>query len=103
MHHQPNRTRTTRLALAALAVVLLGACSSGGGSNSTLAPTTAAARPASTAKLTILTPRNGQTLSRRASEVRLNLLGAKIVSTPPPGSGLIRATSTCWSTASWWP
>jgi hypothetical protein len=80
MRHQPNPTRTTRLALAALAVVLLGACSSAGGSNSTLAPTTAAARPASTAKLTILTPRNGQTLSRQASEVRLNLLGAKIVS-----------------------
>ena len=64
MRHQPNRTRTTRLALAALAVVLLGACSSAGGSTSTPAPTTAAARPASTAKLTILTPRNGQTLRR---------------------------------------
>jgi hypothetical protein len=80
MRHQPNRTRTTRLALAALAVVLLGACSSAGGSVPTPAPTTAAARPASTAKLTILTPRNGQTLSRQASEVRLGLHGAKIVS-----------------------
>jgi hypothetical protein len=80
MDHQPNRTRTTRLALAALAVVLLGACSSSGGSTSTPAPTTVATRPASTAKLTILTPRNGQTLSRQASEVRLGLTGAKIVS-----------------------
>jgi hypothetical protein len=79
MHHPPNRTRTTRLALAALAVVLLGACSSAGGSTSTSAPTSLAARPASTAKLTILTPRNGQTLSRQASEVRLGLHGAKIV------------------------
>ena len=80
MPHQPNRTRTTRLALAALAVVLLGACSSAGGSTSTPAPTSLAARPASTAKLTILAPRNGQTLSRQASEVRLGLHGAKIVS-----------------------
>ena len=80
MPHQPNRTRTTRLALAALAVVLLGACSSAGGATSTPAPTSLAARPASTAKLTILTPRNGQTLSRQASEVRLGLHGAKIVS-----------------------
>ena len=33
----PNRTRATRLALAALAVVLLDDCSSAGGSTSTLA------------------------------------------------------------------
>jgi hypothetical protein len=80
MRHQPNRTRTTRLALAALAVVLLGACSSGGSSTSTPAPTSLAARPASTARLTIVAPRNGQTISRQASEVRLDLTGAKIVS-----------------------
>jgi hypothetical protein len=81
MHHQPNRPRAACLALAALAVVLLGACSSGGGSTSTPAPTALAARPASTAKLAILTPRNGQTLSRRhTSEVHLDLTGAKIVS-----------------------
>ena len=80
MHQLPNRTRTTCLALAALAVVLLGACSSGGSSTSAPAPTTLAARPASTAKLTILAPHNGQTLSRRASEVRLDLTGARIVS-----------------------
>jgi hypothetical protein len=80
MRHQPNRTRTTRLALAALAVVLLGACSSAGGSSPPPPPTTLAARPSSTARLTILAPRNGQTLSRQASEVRLDLTGAKIVS-----------------------
>ena len=79
MHHQPNRTRTARLALVALAVLLVGACSSGGGSAPTPAPTSLAARPVSTAKLTILTPRNGQTLSRRTPEVRLDLTGAKIV------------------------
>jgi hypothetical protein len=43
-------------------------------------PTTAAARPSLTAKLTILAPHNGQTLSHRTSEVRLGLTGAKIVS-----------------------
>jgi hypothetical protein len=80
MHQPPNRTRTTRLALAALAVVLSGACSSGGGSASSPAPTSLAARPTSTAKLTILAPRNGQTLSRQTPEVRLDLAGAKIVS-----------------------
>jgi hypothetical protein len=80
MDHPANSTRTTCLALAALAVVLLGACSSRGGSTSTPAPTTLVARPSSTAKLTILTPRNGQTISRQASEVHLDLAGAKIVS-----------------------
>jgi hypothetical protein len=80
MHQPPNRTRANRLALAALAVVLLGACSSAGGSTSTPAPTTLAARPTSTAKLTILAPRNGQTLSRPTPEVRLDLVGAKIIS-----------------------
>ena len=38
------------------------------------------ARPSSTAKLTILAPRNRQTISRQADEVRLGLVGAKIVS-----------------------
>jgi hypothetical protein len=80
MYQLPNRPRTSCLALAALTVVLLGACSSTGGSTSTPAPTSVAVRPTSTAKLTILAPRNGQTLSRRSSEVRLSLAGAKIVS-----------------------
>jgi hypothetical protein len=84
MHPLPNRPRATCLALAALAVVLLGACSSAGDSTSTPAPapapTSLAARPTSTAKLAILAPRNGQTLSRQSPEVRLSLAGAKIVS-----------------------
>ena len=80
MPQLPNRPRATCLALAALAVVLLGACSSVGGSTSTPAPTSLAARPTSTAKLTILAPRNGQTLSRQTPEVRLSLAGARIVS-----------------------
>jgi hypothetical protein len=80
MRQLPNRIRPTRLALAALAIVLLGACSSAGGSTSTPAPTSVVARPTSTAKLTIVTPRNGQTLSRQTPDVRLSLTGAKLVS-----------------------
>jgi hypothetical protein len=82
MPQLPNGTRAARLVLAALAVVLLGACSSPGGSTSTPAPAPAspAARPTSTAKLTILAPRNGQTIRRQAPEVRLGLAGAKIIS-----------------------
>jgi hypothetical protein len=76
MHQQPHRPR---LALAALAILLLGACSDTGGATPTPAPTTLAARPTSTAKLTILAPRNGQTISRQTPEVRLGLAGAKIV------------------------
>jgi hypothetical protein len=74
MHQQPH------LALAALAVVLLGACSDTASSTPSPAPASLAARPTSTAKLTILTPRNGQTLSRHTPEVHLGLAGAKIVS-----------------------
>jgi hypothetical protein len=76
MHQQPHRPR---LALAALAVVLLGACSSTGRASPAPVPTTLAARPTSTGKLTILAPRNGQTLSKQTPEVRLGLAGAKIV------------------------
>jgi hypothetical protein len=66
----------------AVAVLLLAACSgSGGSSGATATPSTTALgpRPASTAKLTILTPRNGQTISGQTPEVRLGLAGAKIV------------------------
>jgi hypothetical protein len=80
MHQQPYRPGTAHLALAVLTVLLLGACSGSGGSAPTPAPTSLAARPSSTAKLTILTPRNGQTISRQSSEVRLSLDGAKIIS-----------------------
>jgi hypothetical protein len=79
MHPLPNRPRPNCLALAALAVVLLGACSSAGGSTPSPATTSLAARPSSTAKLTILAPRNGQTLSRQSPQVRLGLAGAEIV------------------------
>jgi hypothetical protein len=66
----------------AVAVLLLAACSGSGGSSGATATPSATAlgpRPASTAKLTILTPRNGQTISGQTPEVRLGLAGAKIV------------------------
>ena len=67
------------------------------------ATTALAARPASTAKFTILTPRNGQTVHSPTPEVRLGLKGATIVPQTTTASGPTRATSTCWSTASWSP
>ena len=75
------RTSWARAAVL-LAVVALGlaACSSGdGGSAQPAATTVAAARPSSPAKLTIETPRNGQTVSQSRPEVSLELTGAKIV------------------------
>jgi hypothetical protein len=80
MHQHCHRRSAVGLLLAALAVLLLAACSSIGSATPAPASTSLAARPASTAKLTILAPRNGQTLSRRSSEVRLGLRGARIVS-----------------------
>ena len=80
--------RRARLAGAALPAVFalalalgLGACSGGDGGGPVAATTAAAApRPSSPAKLTIVTPRNGQTVHQDRPEVRLNLAGAKIVS-----------------------
>ena len=107
MHPRPHHRNTAGPALAWLAALLLPACAgSGGGSSGSAAPpatTALAARPASTAKVTILTPRNGQTVHSPTPEVRLGLKGAKIVPRPVPASGPPRATSTCWSTASWSP
>ena len=83
MHPKPHHRSTASLALAWLAALLLAACTgSGGDSSGSAAPpatTALAARPASTAKLTILTPHNGQTVHGQTSEVRLGLKGAKIV------------------------
>ena len=75
-------TRRARAAvLLAAAALALVACSGGdGGSAQPAATTVAAARPSSPAKLTIETPRNGQTVHQDRPEVRLNLVGAKIVS-----------------------
>jgi hypothetical protein len=77
------RTRRARAAvLLAAAALALAACSGGDGGSAQPAASTdvAAARPSSPAKLTIETPRNGQTVRQDRPEVRLNLVGAKIVS-----------------------
>jgi hypothetical protein len=76
------RTRPARAAvlLAAALALALAACSGGDGGSAQPAATTAAAtRPSSPAKLTIETPRNGQTVRQDRPEVRLELVGAKIV------------------------
>jgi hypothetical protein len=76
--------RATALSAAFLLAVVpgLAACSGGGGGPAAAASTTAAAaeRPSSPAKLTIVVPRNGQTVHQARPEVRLELAGAKIVS-----------------------
>jgi hypothetical protein len=75
------RTRPARAAVL-LAVTALGlaACSSGNGGSAQPAATTAvAARPSSPARLTIETPGNGQTVRQRRPEVRLELVGGRIV------------------------
>ena len=79
-----TRTRRVRAAvlLAALALAVT-ACSGGdGGSAPPAAATTAATapRPSSPAKLTIMAPRNGETVRQDRPEVRLELVGGKIIS-----------------------
>jgi hypothetical protein len=79
----PRTRRVRAAALAALVALALAACSGGedGGGAGTPATTTAAtARPSSQAKLTIVTPRNGQTVRQERPEVRLGLDGGRIVS-----------------------
>ena len=70
------RTRRARAAVLLAAVAALALA----GSAAPATTTVAAARPSSPAKLTIETPRNGQTVRQARPEVRLNLVGAKIVS-----------------------
>jgi hypothetical protein len=77
------RTRRVRAAVLLIAAALaLTACSGGEGGSTPPAATTVATapRPSSPAKLTIMTPRNGQTVRQARPEVRLELVGGKIVS-----------------------
>jgi hypothetical protein len=76
------RTRRVRAAVLLTAAALaLTACSGGDGGSTPAATTVATApRPSSPAKLTIMTPRNGQTVRQARPEVRLELVGGKIVS-----------------------
>ena len=72
--------RRTLFISALLALALVAAACSGGGSgpSSTITPTVAT-RPASTAKLTILSPTEGQTIKSSSVIVRVSLKDAKIV------------------------
>jgi hypothetical protein len=81
MHPQRHHGTAAALLLAAL---LLAACSGsdGGSAGATVPPpatSTLANRPHSTAKLSIVSPHNGQTIHGGAQELRLALKGAKIV------------------------
>ena len=76
-----RRRRALAVALLAVAGLAVAACSGGDGGGSAAPATTAAPaapRPSSPAKLTILAPRNGQTV-KEGAEVRLGLDNAKIV------------------------
>ena len=81
---QHPRTRQARAAvLLALAALGLAACSGAedaGGAGTAPATTVVADRPSSPAKLTIVSPRNGQTVRQDRPEVRLGLDGGRIVS-----------------------
>jgi hypothetical protein len=73
--------RTIGLA-AMIAVTALVASACGGGgtpSASTTTPTTVAARPSSTAKLTILSPKTGSVVHGTSVDLRIALEGARIV------------------------
>ena len=77
---KPLRSLTAALALA---VLVLAGCSSGKSSGQGVpTPTTAATtadRPSSPAKLTILVPHNGQTVSGKGLTLELSLKNAKVV------------------------
>jgi len=74
-----------RMAVTAI-VVLLAACSSGGGSpqsdggaTGSTTPSVSADRPASTAKLTIITPTNGEVVHGTTVQMKVRLKDATIV------------------------
>ena len=76
-----RRARAAAVLAAATLALTAAACSGGDGGSEAPAATTApaaAARPSSPAKLTIMSPRNGQTVGERP-ELRLDLDGGKIV------------------------
>jgi hypothetical protein len=66
----------SKFVLAAVAALVLGACSSGGGTDGS--PTSPATRPSSTARITIVSPTPGQTVSGTVAHVKLDLQGGKI-------------------------
>jgi hypothetical protein len=72
-------TRASKIVpvLVCLGVVLAGCSSSAGAGDGS--PTTPTSRPSSPAKLTIVSPRNGQVVKGATVHVRLRLKGARIV------------------------
>jgi hypothetical protein len=82
---RPTGVRVARVrAVAVLAVAVIGLAACSGGDGDATAPpspstTAAAPRPSSAAKLTIMSPRNGQTVRAARPELRLNLDGGRIV------------------------
>jgi hypothetical protein len=82
MRRLPRTRRVRAAVLLTAAALALTACSGGDGGSTPPAATTVATapRPSSPAKLTIMTPRNGQTVRQARPEVRLELVGGKIVS-----------------------
>ena len=79
-HHRPRTGRACAALLLAVAALGLTACSGGEGATAEPpATTTAAERPSSPAKLTIVSPRNGQTVRQDRPELKLGLDGGRIV------------------------
>ena len=75
-----------RMAVAAIVVLLASACSSGGGSpqsdggaTASTTPSVSADRPASTAKLTIITPTNGEMVHGTTVQMKVRLKDATVV------------------------
>jgi hypothetical protein len=67
----------SRFVLAAVAALVLGACSSGSGSTDGT-PTSPVTRPSSTATITIVSPKTGETIAGGSVHVKLDLQGGKI-------------------------
>ena len=79
-----DRCRRGALVGAAVLVFALGACGGGGGespgpSPSSPTPTVSADRPASPAKLTVISPKNGQVVQGTTVEMKVLLKDAKLV------------------------
>ena len=79
-----------RMAVTAIVVLLASACSSGGGSpqsdggaTGSTTPSVSADRPASTAKLTIITPTNGEMVHGTTVQMKVRLKDATIVPALP--------------------
>lgn len=79
-----GRCRRGTLVVAAVLALILGACGSDDASSpdtspSSSTPTVSADRPASTAKLRIVSPKNGQVVFGSAVQMKISLKDAKIV------------------------